>query len=85
MTAASRWTYRQTAFWAGCVAVTAGVLLHMPMYAESLGGGHHMSDMPVGWDMILGMALIVLGVVAACYGALPARHRSLAEGHSAMR
>jgi MFS transporter, putative metabolite:H+ symporter len=85
MTAALAWTYRQTAFWLGCTSVTAGVLLHMPMYAESLDGGHHMSDMPIGWDMILGMALIVLGVVAACYGALPERHRSLAEGHSAMR
>jgi putative MFS transporter len=77
--------YRQTAFWAGCAAVTAGVLLHMPMYVESLSGGHHMSDMPVGADMILGMGLIVLGVAAACFGALPAHHRSLAEGHSQMR
>ncbi len=77
--------YRKTAFWAGCVAVSAGVLLHMPMYGESLKGGHHMSDMPIGIDMILGMVLIAVGVAAACYGALPARHRSLAEGHSAMR
>ena len=85
MTAAANWGHRQTAFWSGCAAVTAGVLLHMPMYAESLHGGHHMSDMPMGWDMVGGMALIVLGVAAACYGALPARHRSLSEGHSAMR
>ena len=85
MTAAAQWGFRQTVFWSGCVAVSAGVLLHMPMYAESLRGGHHMSDMPIGWEMILGMALIALGVSAACYGALPARHRSLAEGHSPMR
>jgi putative MFS transporter len=77
--------FRQTAFWAGCAAVSAGVLLHMPMYGESLKGGHHMSDMPVGLDMILGMVLIAVGVAAACFGALPERHRSLAEGHSPMR
>ncbi len=76
---------RLWAFWAGCAAVSAGVLLHMPMYGESLKGGHHMSDMPVGMDMILGMVLIAIGVAAACYGALPERHRSLAEGHSPMR
>ena len=77
--------YRQIAFWAGCAAVSAGVLLHMPMYGESLKGGHHMSDMPIGLDMIFGMVLIAVGVAAACYGALPERHRSLAEGHSPMR
>ncbi len=85
MIAAIGLKYKQAAFWAGCAAVSAGVLLHMPMYSESLAGDHHMSDMPVGADMIFGMALIVAGVAAACFGALPARHRSLAEGHSPMR
>ncbi len=85
MTAPAQTGYRQIAFWAGCAAVSAGVLLHMPMYLESLSGGHDMSDMPMGADMTIGMAVIVLGVAAACYGALPARHRSLAEGHSPMR
>ena len=79
------WAGKKSFFWGGCLAVSVGVLLHMPMYAESLEGNHHMSDMPVGADMIFGMALIVLGVAAACFGALPARHRSLAEGHSPMR
>ena len=85
MSAIAASKFRQSAFWVGCLAVSAGVLLHMPMYGESLKGGHHMSDMPVGIDMILGMVLIALGVAAACYGALPERHRSLSEGHSPMR
>lgn len=85
MIAIDRANHRTIAFWAGCVAVSVGVLLHMPMYLQSLSGGHHMSDMPIGADMILGMALIVFGVAAACFGALPERHRSLAEGHSRMR
>lgn len=85
MSVASARNYKQPAFWTGCAAVSAGVLLHMPMYGESLAGGHSMADMPMGNEMIIGMALIVAGVVAACFGALPARHRSLSEGHSPMR
>jgi putative MFS transporter len=76
---------RQPIFWAGCAALSAGVALHLPMYAQSLDHGHHMADMPVDPGMILGMVLIVAGAIAAFYGALPAQHRSLSEGHSAIR
>ena len=59
-------------FWAGCAAISAGVLLHLPM----LGHAHHMAGnrlagMPMDPWMYLGMALIALGVPLACWGALP--------------
>jgi putative MFS transporter len=76
---------RGLVFWSGCAAICAGVLLHLPMYRDSLAGGHHMADMPVGIGMIAGMAMIVAGMLAAFYGALPARHRTLAQGHSPTR
>ena len=63
------------AFLAGCLAVTAGVLLHMPMFwmgrAMAPGGGLHLAGMPMDDGMLWGMALIVAGVVVAGYGLLP--------------
>ena len=61
------------AFVPGCVAVTAGVLLHLPMFLASRAMGYHMAGMPMGAGMELGMALIVGGVAIAAYGLLPAR------------
>ena len=58
-------------FWAGCVAISAGVLLHLPMLAMAHTMGNHLSGMPMDGWMYLGMALIGLGVPAAIYGALP--------------
>jgi putative MFS transporter len=72
-------------FWAGCVAISVGVLLHLPMYSHSLAMGHHLSDMPMDWSMILGMGLIVAGAVAACYGALPRSRRRASTAPAAVR
>jgi putative MFS transporter len=59
------------AFGQGVVAVTAGVLLHLPMFW--MGGMTHyrLAGMAMGGDMVLGMALIVGGVGVAAYGLLP--------------
>ena len=57
-------------FWAGCVAISAGVLLHLPMLAMAHTMGNHLSGMPMDGWVYLGMALIGLGVPAAIYGAL---------------
>lgn len=78
-TAQWRLDRRATAFWAGCAAVTAGVLLHLPMFAHGLSMGPHLTGMPMDGAMFAGMALIVLGVAAACYGALPASRRRRAH------
>jgi putative MFS transporter len=70
------------AFIIGVIAVTVGVLLHVP---SSIVSGHadlQMSGMAIDGKMLAGMALIVIGVAVAAFGLLPrdlARQRSAAE------
>jgi putative MFS transporter len=66
------------AFVAGCMAVTAGVVLHLPMYWMGRDMGFHLADMPMADAMLWGMALIVAGLGVAGYGLLP---RRLGAGH----
>jgi putative MFS transporter len=66
---------RVAVFWAGCAAISVGVILHLPMLAEAHRmGGNHLAGMPVDGPMIIGMAAIVIGAILACWGALPRRH-----------
>jgi len=62
---------RAAFFWAGCAAISGGVLLHLPMLAMAHSMGNHLAGMPMDGSMWLGMALIAVGVPAACFGALP--------------
>lgn len=62
---------RASYFWAGCAAISAGVLLHLPMLAMAHSMGNHLNGMPMDGSMLLGMALILIGVPLACFGALP--------------
>ena len=59
------------AFILGVTAVTAGVLMHAPMFWIARHMHFELAGMPVGNDMILGMVLIVGGVGVAAYGLLP--------------
>src|SRR4249919_1608845 len=61
------------AFGLGCVAVTIGVLLHLPMFWMGHNNGFVLYGMPMGSSMIFGMYLIIAGVAAACYGLLPSK------------
>ena len=70
------------AFALGCVAVTAGVLLHLPMFWMGRDTGFRLADMPMDAAMVWGMALIVAGIVVAGYGLLPkksAAHHAIDE------
>ena len=58
-------------FWAGCAAISLGVILHLPMLAMAHRMGNHLAGMPMDAGMVLGMALIIAGVPLACWGALP--------------
>jgi putative MFS transporter len=58
-------------FWAGTVACTAGVLLHLPMYIEARNDGYMMAGMQPDVSMLVGMALIVVGLVMSIYGLMP--------------
>ena len=59
------------AFIVGCVAVTAGVVMHLPMFWMGRFNHFHLADMPMDGGMLWGMALIVGGIVVAGYGLLP--------------
>jgi len=70
------------AFVLGCVAVTAGVLLHLPMFWMARDMGFRLAGMPMDSGMILGMFLIVGGIAVAAYGLLP---KNVAEQIAASR
>ena len=59
------------AFVLGVIAVTGGVLLHMPMFLMGRMTHFRLYGMPMGTDMYIGMATIILGVAIAAYGLLP--------------
>ena len=64
---------RAPIFWGACAAIAIGVLLHLPMLAMAHRMGNRLAGMPMEPQMWAGMALILLGVPAAIYGALPGR------------
>src|SRR6185437_4580270 len=59
------------AFWIGCLAVTAGVCLHMPMYLMAAPMHYHLAGMAMDTPMAIGMFLIPAGVLLAGYGLMP--------------
>jgi putative MFS transporter len=59
------------AFALGCLAVTVGGLLHVPMYLMGADNGFKLAAMPMDTEMLVGMALIVIGIGVAAYGLLP--------------
>ena len=59
------------AFWLGCTLVTAGVVLHLPMFLMARGSGYILAGMPMEPGMLLGMAAIVVGAGLAAFGLLP--------------
>jgi putative MFS transporter len=59
------------AFWAGFIACVAGVALHLPMYVNAANMHYHLAGMPMDTPMQVGMALIVVGLVATAYGLFP--------------
>ncbi|WP_298742730.1 MFS transporter [uncultured Brevundimonas sp.] len=61
------------AFWTGCLVVTAGVALHLPMYWMGRHMGFRLAGMPMDAGMWWGMALILIGVALAAFGLLPAQ------------
>lgn len=68
----TRYVYhRPVAFWLGVVAVTTGVVLHLPMYTSASNMNYRMAGMSVDAAMVIGMVLIVLGILATGYGLWP--------------
>lgn len=73
MTGVFRGRRANWAFALGCAAVTAGVVLHLPMFLMARDMGYQLSGMPMDAAMLWGMALIVVGVGVAAYGLLPSQ------------
>lgn len=59
------------AFWLGCIAITAGVLAHLPMFICAAGMDYQMAGMEMDAFMLTGMAVIPVGLVLASYGLMP--------------
>jgi len=71
------------AFAVGVIAVTGGVLLHAPMFLMGRHNHFLLYGMPIGWDMVGGMAAIIGGLAIAAYGLLPKNiARQLAASHN---
>ncbi|MHB8528939.1 MAG: MFS transporter, partial [Caulobacteraceae bacterium] len=58
-------------FGAGCLAVTIGVILHLPMFLMAAPMGYRLAGKPMDPEMVWGMGLVVAGLVLAAYGILP--------------
>ncbi len=61
------------AFWAGIVALTVGVLLHLPMYLAARDMGYRLDGMAVDTPMVVGMVLVIAGLAATMRGLIPSR------------
>ncbi|HVE46547.1 MAG TPA: MFS transporter [Acidimicrobiales bacterium] len=73
------------AFWAGIATVTAGVLLHLPMYLDAKDMGYRLDGMGIDAPMAVGMVLILVGLAATTYGLFPRRAPAAAEQVSRIR
>ena len=69
---------RPWAFATGCVAMSIGVLAHMPMYLDARDMGYDLAGMDMSLPMYSGMALIIAGLALAIFALLPPAHEGLA-------
>ena len=66
-------TFSSFAFWSGSAIVAAGVALHLPMFWMARKMSFRLVGMSMDTGMLVGMALIVLGIIAVAYGLLPSQ------------
>ena len=63
--------HRPWAFWSGSLALTAGVVMHLPEFLAMAGMHYRMAGMAMGPLMVAGMWLICGGFLLAMWGLLP--------------
>jgi putative MFS transporter len=63
--------HRPRVFWLGCALLMAGVLAHGPMFVMSKSMHYHLAGMPMSPTMLVGMAMIPLGLALAAFGLMP--------------
>ena len=76
---------RPAAFWAGIATVTAGVLLHLPMYVGAADMDYRLDGMAIDRPMVAGMVLILAGLAATVYGLYPREAATTAAQVSTIR
>lgn len=59
------------AFWVGVTAVTGGTLVQLPAYFRAKNHHYHLVGTHLTTTMLLGMAVIVVGIVLTMYGLFP--------------
>lgn len=64
---------RPVFFWSGTALVTAGTILHLPMYLQAHDMHYRLAGMRMDPEMQIGMVAIVVGFALAGYGLLPRR------------
>jgi putative MFS transporter len=63
--------HHPVAVWLGCIAIVAGVLAHMPMFMMAKSMGYQLVGMPMDATMLIGMAMIPIGLMLATFGLMP--------------
>ena len=74
--------HHPVAFWLGCSMVVAGVLAHLPMLAMAAPMHYRLVGMPMDGAMLVGMALVPLGVLLAAYGLMPRLEQMRRTAHA---
>ena len=59
--------HHPAAFWLGAATLTLGVILHLPMFLRARDMGFELAGMALDTPMKVGMALIMIGLVATFY------------------
>ncbi|WP_337840944.1 MFS transporter [Rheinheimera sp.] len=77
--------YHPVAFWLGCLAITLGVLGHVPMFMHSVHMNYQMVGMPMDTNMLIGMGLIPFGLLLATYGLMPRLAQLRQQGSSTLQ
>ncbi len=74
--------HHPVAFWVGCIAIIGGVLGHIPMFMMGKHTGYQMVGMPMDAPMLVGMAMIPLGLLLSAYGLMPRIAQMAKSAHS---
>ncbi len=59
------------AVWSGCLLIVAGVFAHAPMFLMGASTGYRLVGMPMDATMLVGMALIPIGLALSAFGLMP--------------
>ncbi|PJJ74770.1 putative MFS transporter [Thermoflavifilum aggregans] len=62
---------RKTIFWIGCIMVSAGMAMQLPMYFHARNMGYRLVGMHMDSFMIMGMIWMVIGLILTIFGLIP--------------